>query len=140
VWAAVRRLDPGHATGLRLDRLPLDGADRWGRVIPIVERFAAEITAWSKTRGSAGGLRKLLAVLLDDAAVADLLMVHEHDGITWFDRDGFRTLARGMALVPLLAPRSRAGAARVGELLRALRAAEERSGYRVARLLGTVPR
>jgi hypothetical protein len=65
--------------------------------------------------------------------------VHTHDGITWFDRDGYRELARGVAVMTLLDPTRRTGAARVRELQRALTAAEERSGYRVGRLLGTTP-
>jgi len=136
VWAAVRALGDEHPAGLRLDRLDLEGSERWSRVIPIVERFAEQLAAWSRTRGSAGGLRRLLDEIGTSPDGAALLRVHDYDGITWFDRDGYRDLARGMALAPLLAPRSRAGAPRVAELLKTLRAAEERSGYRLERLLG----
>jgi hypothetical protein len=138
VWAGVRALGEEHPPGLRLDRLDLDGAERWCRVIPIAEHLAEGLAAWSRTRGSAAGLRRLLEQVAASHDGAALLRVHDYDGVVWFDRDGYRDLARAMALAPLLAPGSRAGAPRVAELARSLRSAEERSGYRLGRLLGQV--
>jgi glycosidase len=137
VWAAVRALPDAHRDAIRLDRLDLDGADRWCRVIAIAERWASELAAWSRTRGSAAGLRRLLAEIAASSQGSALLRVHDYDGVTWFDRDGYRDLARGLALAPLLAAGSRAGAPRVAELLRTLRVAEERSAYRLERLVGS---
>ena len=136
VWAALRALSSGEPLGVRLERLPFRGSDRWPAVIRIVEAHGEAITTWSRTRGSAGGLRRLMADLADEDDAAALLQIHEHGGLAWFDRDGYRDLMRGISLAPLLAPGSRAGAPRVRELLAAGRTAEDRSGYRLGRLLG----
>jgi hypothetical protein len=76
-----------------------------------------------------------LAGLLEDPEVAALLQVHEYGGVTWFDRDGFRALGRALVVAGLLGTRSKAIPARAAELTAALARAEDRSGYRVDRLL-----
>jgi len=135
VWAALRRFPGGRLAGLHPERLPLDGAEVWSRLLPILIRHAAVIREWGKTRGSAGGLRRMLTKLLEDEDVAALLSLHEHRGVLWFDRDGFRSLIRGLVVGGLLGSRSRALSERAGELMAAAERAEERSGYRLQRLL-----
>jgi glycosidase len=139
-WAAAR-LFPGGRGPLRLEEVALEGGAEWSRAIPIANRHAAAVREWGKSRGSAGGLRRLLTGLLADAEVAALLQVHAFGGITWFDRDGFRSLGRVLVVAGLLGTRSKAVPARAAELAAALARAEDRSGYRVDRLLGeSVPR
>ncbi|HSG79222.1 MAG TPA: hypothetical protein VLD62_06570, partial [Acidimicrobiia bacterium] len=87
-------------------------------------------------RGSQAGLRRLLAGLVDGPA-ARVLRVHEHDGITWFDRDGYRTLARACVLTAMAAGRSPNPGARAADLLGTARRIEDAAGYRLDRLLGT---
>jgi hypothetical protein len=64
------------------------------------------------------------------------MAVHQHGGATWFDRDGFRSLGRGLVVGGLLGTRSKAVLARAAELVAALARAEDRSGYKLDRLLG----
>ncbi len=135
VWAALRCFPGGRLAGLYPERLPLGGSRHWSRVLPILTRHAAAIREWGKTRGSAGGLRRLLTMLLDDEDVAELLSLHEHQGILWFDRDGFRSLARGLVVGGLLGSRSKAPTERASELMAAVGRAEEQSGYRLQGLL-----
>jgi hypothetical protein len=137
VWA-VTRLFSGGRSGLRLESLVLDGVEDWSRVIPLVERHAAAARGWARSRGSAAGLRRLMGTLLADAEVAALLQVHDHGGVTWFDRDGFRTLGRGLVAGGLLGSKSKSILDRAAELVAALAKAEDRSGYKVDRLLGKV--
>jgi len=134
VWAASR-LFPGGRGPLRLEEVALEGATEWARAIPIADRHTAVIREWGKSRGSAGGLRRLLAGLLADPEVAALLRLHDYEGIAWFDRDGFRALGRVLVVAGLLGTRSKAIPARASELAAALARAEDRSGYRVDRLL-----
>ena len=135
VWAASR-LFPGGRGPLRLEEVDLEGAAEWARAIPIADRHAAIIREWGKSRGSAGGLCRLLAGLLADSEGAALLRVHGYEGVTGFDRDGFRALGRALVVGGLLGTRSKAVPARAAELAAALARAEDRSGYRVDRLLG----
>ncbi len=134
VWAAARLFPLGRPP-LRLEEVALEGAGEWARAIPIAERHAVAVRDWGKSRGSAGGLRRLLGGLLGDPEVAAFLQVHEYGGVTWFDRDGFRALGRALVVVGLLGTRSKAIPARAAELAAALARAEDRSGYRVDRLL-----
>jgi hypothetical protein len=124
---------------LGLVSLPLEGGSLWAGAIPIVERYAGSIRDWVRSRGSAGGLRRLFAALLEDPEVRDLLHVHAYGGITWFDRDGYRMLGHGLVVAGLLGSRSKAITARAGELLAAVTRAEDRSAYRVERLVGAGP-
>ncbi|MBN2113035.1 MAG: alpha-amylase [Acidimicrobiia bacterium] len=137
VWAVARSVPSGRS-GLRLEALALEGGEHWARVIPLVERHAAAVREWARSRGSAAGLRRLMTVLLGDPEVAALLAVHEHGGVTWFDRDAFRSLGRGLVAGGLLGSRSRAILDRAAELVAALAKAEDRSAYKVDRLLGRV--
>ena len=139
VWCASRLFPVGRCP-LRLDEVALEGTEGWARAIPIAERHTAAIREWGKSRGSAAGLRRLLAGLLADAEVAALLRLHDYEGITWFDRDGFRALGRAMVVAGLLGTRSKAVPARAAELAAALARAEDRSGYRVDRLLAEAAR
>jgi hypothetical protein len=107
-------------------------------VIPLVERHAAAARDWARSRGSAAGLRRLMGTLLADPEVAALLQVHDHGGVTWFDRDAFRSLGRGLVAGGLLGSKSKAILDRAAELVAALARAEDRSGYKVDRLLGKV--
>lgn len=115
---------------------PLD--DDEAAVASICDRFSDDIVRWSRTRGSVGGLRRLLGRLVTDDEVADLLAIHRHRGDLWFDRDGYRRLARGIVEVAMVGSRGRATATRAGQLASALGRLEERSGYRVERLLATL--
>jgi glycosidase len=135
VWAVLRCFPHGQLAGLHPECLPLGGSEHWSRLLPILIRHAAAVREWGKTRGSAGGLRRLLAALLDDEEVAGLLGLHEHQGVLWFDRDGFRSLTRALVVGGLLGSRSRALTERAGELAAAAARAEEQSGYRLERLL-----
>jgi glycosidase len=135
VWAAERLLTDSRS-GLALRSLPLEGAADWARAIPVVERHAAEVREWGASRGSAAGLRRLLRTLLAEPEAASLLQIHEYGGITWFDRDGFRCLGRAVVAGGLLGTKSRAVGARAAELAAAVAQAEDRSGYKMARLLG----
>ncbi len=139
VWALVHSFPEETPPPLRLDTLDLAGGVHWPRCIGLVRRHEDAARAWVRSRGSAGGLRRLLATLLEDDDAIALLHVHEHDGITWFDRDGYRALGRAIVVSGLLGSRSPAIGERAEELLAAFRRAEERSGYRVGRLLGTGP-
>jgi len=139
VWCASRLFPVGRCP-LRLEEVVLEGTEGWARAIPIAERHTAAIREWGKSRGSAAGLRRLLAGLLADAEVAALLRLHDYQGITWFDRDGFRALGRAMVVAGLLGTRSKAVPARAAELAAALARAEDRSGYRVDRLLAEAAR
>ena len=134
IWAAAR-LFAAARSPLRLEGVALEGTGEWARAIPIADRHAAAVRDWGKSRGSAGGLRRLLAGLLADAEVAGLLQVHDYGGVTWFGRDGFRSLGRALVVAGLLGTRSKAVSARAAELAAALARAEDRSGYRVDRLL-----
>ena len=64
--------------------------------------------------------------------------MHDHGGVTWFDRDGFRSLGRGLVAGGLFGSKSKAILDRAAELVAALARAEDRSGYKVDRLLGRV--
>ncbi len=135
VWG-VTRLFPNGRSGLRLDALGLEGTEHWARVIPLVERHDAAAREWARSRGSAAGLRRLLEALLADPEVAGLLAVHAYGGVAWFDRDGFRSLGRGLVAGGLLGSKSKAIVDRAAELVAALGRAEDRSAYKVDRLLG----
>ena len=135
VWGVVR-LFPSGRSGLRLETLDLEGREHWARVIPMLERHAAAAREWARSRGSAAGLRRLLQALLADAEVADLLAMHDFGGVTWFDRDGFRSLSRGLVAGGLLGSKSKAILERAAELVAALARAEDRSAYKADRLLG----
>jgi len=137
VWA-VTRLFPEGRSGVRAETLGYQGAEHWPRVIPLVEHHLGAAREWARSRGSAAGLRRLMEGLLADAEAAALLQVHDHGGVTWFDRDGFRALGRGLVAAGLLGSRSKAVLERAAELVAALARAEDRSGYKVDRLLGKV--
>ncbi len=134
VWAAARLFPAGRGP-LRLEEVALEGGTEWARAIPLADRHAAAIREWGKSRASARGLRRLLAGLLADPEVSAFLHVHNHGGITWFDRDGYRSLGRALVVAGLLGTRSKQIPARAAELAAALVRAEDRSGYRVDRLL-----
>jgi hypothetical protein len=85
-------------------------------------------------------LRRLLERLLEDPEAAALLAVHDYGGVTWFDRDAFRSLGRGLVAGGMLGSKSKAVLDRAAELVAALARAEDRSGYKVDRLLGKVAR
>ncbi len=89
---------------------------------------------WLRGRGSQVGLRRLLASLADGPA-ASVLGVHEHEGVTWFDRDGYRILLGACILAGLADSRSTRPAARAAALFAAGRSVEDRSGYRLDRLI-----
>jgi hypothetical protein len=137
VWAAGRAFPSGRS-GLRLEALGLEGGEHWARVVPLVERYAAPVREWARSRGSAAGLRRLLAGLLEDPEGAALLAVHDYGGVTWFDRDAFRALGRGLVAGGMLGSKSKAVLERAAELVAALARAEDRSGYKLDRLLGRV--
>ncbi|MDX1690441.1 MAG: alpha-amylase family glycosyl hydrolase [Acidimicrobiia bacterium] len=122
-----------------LGPLPFDGAERWSSALPVVLERSEELTGWVRSRGSAAGLRRLLAGVVPGPA-SEVLRVHEHDGITWFDRDGYRTLARAAVLVALAGVRSPRPVDRAAELYGTWRRLEEGAAYRLDRLLGTVER
>jgi glycosidase len=140
-WTALpglwRLFDEDAPLPLQPGALPLDGAEQWAAMIPIVERHCSAAREWVRARGTARGLRRLFATLLDDDDVRALLRVHDHEGITWFDRDGFRAVGRGVVLAGLAGSRSREKTARAAELLTTIARAEDRSGYRLQRLLET---
>ncbi|MBP1633226.1 MAG: alpha amylase catalytic region, partial [Acidobacteria bacterium] len=136
-WAALR-LFPAGRSGVRAESLGLEGGEHWARVIPLVERHGPAVREWARSRGSAAGLRRLMEALLADPEVAALLAVHEYRRVTWFDRDAFRSLGRGLVAGGLLGSRSKAILDRAAELVAALARAEDRSGYKVDRLLGRV--
>jgi glycosidase len=139
-WLAVLALLRAYPEGSRLPLSPasldLEGAAQWAPALPILTRHTAEARSWARGRGTVAGLRRLFEALLEDDQVLRLLHVHEHDGIVWFDRDGFRTLARGLVVAGLLGSRSPAVTDRAAALLAGLERAEDRSGYRLERLLG----
>jgi hypothetical protein len=138
VWALLRAFPADTPPPITLGSLGLEG-EQWADVIPILYRRGDDARSWVRSRGSAGGLRRLLGEMLEDGDVRRLLHVHDHGGITWFDRDGYRTLGRALTIAGLLGSRSRAVSERASELLAALGRAEDRSGYRVGRLLGLGP-
>ena len=137
-WLVVLALlrAEGSRLPLRLASLDLEGAAQWAPLLPILIRHTAAARSWARSRVTPAGQRRLLGSLLEDDEVRRLLHVHTHDGIVWFDRDGFRTLARGLVVAGLLGSRSPAVADRAAALLGGLREAEDRSGYRLERLLG----
>jgi hypothetical protein len=132
-WAVWRETG-GSASGIQLDLLDLEGRERWGLLVPVLERHVDEIVAWAQARSRIAPLRVLLARLVEEPDVESALHVHDHEGVAWFDRDGFRTLGRAAATAALLGS-PRAGRRRVDEVLKAFHRLEERSGYRLERLL-----
>jgi glycosidase len=123
----------------RLGALPFGAADRWVPALGVAFAAREDMQAWLRSRGSQAGLRRLLAGLVDGPA-ADVLLVHEHDGITWFDRDGYRTVLRACVLVAMAESRSPRPGARATELFGAARRIEDAAGYRLDRLLGRTSR
>ena len=127
----------GIETVERLGPLPIDGADRWSGALRAGFEAGDDLDAWVRSRGSQAGLRRLLSTLIDGAA-ADVLRIHEHEGITWFDRDGYRTLGRACVLLAMARSASKRPVDRASELLGAWRRLEDAAGYRLDRLLGGV--
>ncbi len=128
-WAAVAAFGnlAGHdaVVDLHPEELGFADADAWSLALEVIGERSAEFAEWADL-GTEAALRSLLTPLVEDPQVMRLLRVHEHEGMTWFDRDGYRTLARAVVL-SVEAPSE--------ETMAVWSQLEERAGYRVDRLI-----
>ena len=160
-WLSVHGL--GHLTGDGSNEASLTAVQRWRldrvmqevfadlgqpaeRVMRLVKLLIRYSTWYELEDAQSSPAERLLKTLMDDEDAQNFLGVNEHEGVRYFNKESYRELTSRLACVAILnlsVLRTRevnAGLKRVHQGLKDFAAAEERSEYRVDKLLETPPK